>query len=330
MSIRLTRLEAWALDIVSKVQAGKRVEDSRVELKREWPDQLKAARRIAGHANSCFGSNILWIIGLDEDIGVKGVNPEDLASWWPGICSHFDGITPVLTDIIISVGNQSLVCLLFETCRPPYVVKNPKFGLAGGGPVAWEVPWREGTSVRTATRNDLLRMLVPTITQPEVEILKGNGHLQNNIDPIRGCKTSDLKLYFNLSLYIYPHGDSSVVIPFHKCKCLLGEDTGNNILEGFNITMYLPSLVNIRKVHADTVTIERTSSELIVHGPGRCTVEVHMVMENEPFWLHNSGLKLRLILFVIDSELPVELDMSLIAEKTGKEEIRRWSIKPCY
>lgn len=160
MTLRLVKTEAWALDIVSRVKSGNRVEDARVELKREWPDCEKGARRIAGHANSCFGSDILWIIGLDEDIGITGVEPKELANWWQCTSSYFDGVTPSLTDLIIYVDDQSLVCLLFETSRPPYVVKNPKFGTSNGGPVSLEVPWREGTSVRSATRNDLIRLLV--------------------------------------------------------------------------------------------------------------------------------------------------------------------------
>jgi hypothetical protein len=38
-----------------------------------------------------------------------------------------------------------LHALLFDTSRRPFVVKNPVYGNVNGGPVAFEVPWREGT-----------------------------------------------------------------------------------------------------------------------------------------------------------------------------------------
>ena len=101
MSNRITKIEAWALNVVARIQAAEKVEDARLELKREWPDAAKAARRIAGHANSSFGSDILWIVGLDEATGVVGVQPQDLANWWPAVCSHFDGIAPSMTDIVM-------------------------------------------------------------------------------------------------------------------------------------------------------------------------------------------------------------------------------------
>jgi hypothetical protein len=53
--MRRAELEAWVLEVLERVEQGKPVEDSRVELKREWPDPERAARRIAGHANAARG-----------------------------------------------------------------------------------------------------------------------------------------------------------------------------------------------------------------------------------------------------------------------------------
>lgn len=49
--MRKTDIEFWALSIIERVEKGQPVEDSRVELKGDWIDPKKAARRIAGHAN---------------------------------------------------------------------------------------------------------------------------------------------------------------------------------------------------------------------------------------------------------------------------------------
>jgi hypothetical protein len=51
-------IEAWALRVIQRVRSGGGVEDFRVELKREFIDPEKAARRIAGHANSAGGEPI--------------------------------------------------------------------------------------------------------------------------------------------------------------------------------------------------------------------------------------------------------------------------------
>jgi len=65
------RLEERVLSIVELVLNGRTVEDDRVELKAEWPeDHYKAARHIAGLANASRGEDVLWIVGLDETTGV--------------------------------------------------------------------------------------------------------------------------------------------------------------------------------------------------------------------------------------------------------------------
>jgi hypothetical protein len=121
---RNIKAEEWALKIIETVKTAKRkVEDFRVELKSEWiyPPE-KAARRIAAHANSAFGSDILWIIGLDEDKGVLGIQEQetDLADWWHQVQAQFDGLSPNLLDFNIYIDGLVIKCLLFDTSRPPY------------------------------------------------------------------------------------------------------------------------------------------------------------------------------------------------------------------
>jgi len=65
--------------VIDCVKKGQPNEDFLVELKRDWIEKGKAARRIAGHANAARGENILWLIGVDEKQGVIGVNATDLA-----------------------------------------------------------------------------------------------------------------------------------------------------------------------------------------------------------------------------------------------------------
>src|SRR4051812_34135748 len=79
INVRTIEIESWALRMVAAVEAGHQIEDSRVELKAELPDAVKAARRIAAHANSAFSEPILWLIGIDENFGIKGTQAQELA-----------------------------------------------------------------------------------------------------------------------------------------------------------------------------------------------------------------------------------------------------------
>jgi hypothetical protein len=145
-------IENWALNIVDQVKSGQSAEDDKVELKSLWPsDPKKAARRMAGHANAARGEPILWLIGVDERNGVVGADDVEMANWWPTVQAEFAGLTPgIVAHLNILVEDKTIVAILFETDRAPFVVKNPVHGSAGGGSVSLEVPWREGTSIRSA------------------------------------------------------------------------------------------------------------------------------------------------------------------------------------
>jgi hypothetical protein len=108
-------LEAWVLRLVDQVARGEHAEDSRIELKREWPKPQAAARQIAGHANASRGASILWIVGLDETTGIHGAPIEELADWYGRVKQIFDGIAPELYDLNVVAGDKTLVALLFET-----------------------------------------------------------------------------------------------------------------------------------------------------------------------------------------------------------------------
>jgi hypothetical protein len=138
------QIESWALRVIDCVKSGQPNEDFLVELKREWIDKYKAARRIAGHANAARGENILWLIGVDEKQSlVVGAAAAELASWYPAVASFFNELAPRMIPLNIPVDDVIVVALLFETDRAPFVIKNPANGQPGGGAVELEVPWRE-------------------------------------------------------------------------------------------------------------------------------------------------------------------------------------------
>ena len=154
--MKIHEIEDWALRVIKKVRSGVSVEDSRTELKRQFTDPEKAARRIAGHANSAGGEPILWIIGIDDKTGELFNVKDDIGNWWSSVQSRFDGLAPTLRDVTISIEDKNLRALFFETDRRPFLVK------ASAIKPELEVPWRDGTRVRSANRNDLIQLLTST------------------------------------------------------------------------------------------------------------------------------------------------------------------------
>lgn len=172
--MRTYEIEDWALRAIKRVEEGQPNEDARVELKAQWIDAQKAARRIAGHANEMRGEPILWVIGVDENNGVTGASQNDLATWWSQVKSEFIGPVPNLRDVLVHWNDDTAVALFFETEQVPYVIKNPVFGKKDGGAVEREVPWRDGTAIRSATHSDLILLLSP-LQRPILDIEVGEG-----------------------------------------------------------------------------------------------------------------------------------------------------------
>ncbi|HEX2452537.1 MAG TPA: hypothetical protein VHI99_02490 [Vicinamibacterales bacterium] len=265
--MRPSQIEAWVLQIVDRVNAGQKVEDSRVELKAEWPEPRPAARRVAGHANASGGEPILWIIGLDEKKGVQAFQPQDVSTWSAQFSVEFDSIAPSLRELNVPTVSGELIALLFDTSRSPYVVKNPAHGQTGGGPVSWEVPWREGTSVRTARREDLLRILVPLESLPHVEVLSG----ALNVSPVTvrrdGLKEKPLGWSLWLSMYFTPTGTTRIVLPFHHVSIYFTAGDRKRVpMQGIHLNA------------PDTPTVVTTKSEAVLTGPGK--LSAHAVYED--------------------------------------------------
>lgn len=250
----MTKLEVekWAMDIADRTKRKQPVEDSNVEVKSEWIGPGKAARRLAGQANSARGENILWLIGIDEKNGVVGAEYQKLANWWPQVKSQFDEVAPnLIADVNISLEEKVIVALLFETDRFPYVIKNPT-----GGNIQFEVPWREGTGIRTARRRDLVMLVTPLQQVPDCEVFKG--FLRANI-----IDNNTLGWYLELPLYIIAKSDTPVIIPFHRCRA---EFEIQNVLNRTSFDkIYLESDSHVA-VPSQTVRYSRT--EIIVEQAG--------------------------------------------------------------
>jgi hypothetical protein len=271
--MRISEIEALALQVVDRVGRQAPLEDARIELKAQWPDAPKAARQLAAHANGARGETILWLIGIDETHGVVGASQNDLSTWYPAVQACFDGLAPSVTDVVVPSGGREIVALMFDTSRAPFVVKNPYFGKAKGE-VELEVPWREGTSTRSARREDLIRILLPATRLPSLELLGCTASERQRV--IGGSTTVEIEL--QLDLYVSPPSSDRIVFPIHRAR---GEVTAAGSPAPSPLFVYWirppespMAAVTIGPIVArpDSVTIVATSHEAIVDGPGRVEV----------------------------------------------------------
>ncbi len=284
-------IESWALRILERAEKHLPIEDARVEVKAQWPEANKTARQLAGHANAARGENLLWLIGVDEKKGIVGANYQELSSWFPGVQSGFESTAPSLEHINVNYGTHTVAALCFDTSRAPYVVKNPACGSQAAGPVEYEVPWREGTRTRSATRSDLVTLLSPLIRVPKIEILAGE---VRRVNPQRAGDPPDF--HFNLTTYVTPLNEDAITFPLHKCSAGLkaglravagstpvvmdtpgskadkqkqkwantGHITGSNV--------YLPPAPQVN-VRTGTDPIEVTRDEIVIRGAGKLLIE---------------------------------------------------------
>ena len=275
-------IESWALRILEKVEKHSPIEDSLVELKTEWIEPSKAARRIAGHANAARGESILWLIGVNEKSNIVGANHQELSNWFSAVQSHFDGITPDLQTVNVAYKGKTIAALCFDTSRAPFVVKNPAFGKTAGEPVEWEVPWREGTKTRSAGRNDLILLLSPLSALPKIEVLDAEMRLIADQAP---------DFHFCLTIYVVPRGSMPITFPFHKCTAYF--NAGGNQFEASGIVLDTPIARQKKwsamrqmlhahssdrptqrvEVQTGNAPIEATADEIVIRGAGKVLIE---------------------------------------------------------
>mgnify|MGYP000403888709 CR=1 FL=1 len=212
-------LEVRIMSILDRVEQGQRIEDSTIELKSNFINPVKAAEVLAGHANAALGEQLLWLIGVDEKQGaVVGIDQTELKDWLSKVNKTFDEIAPTLIkDLVVPRNGLSVLALVFETDRAPYVVKHDK------KPQHW-VPWRYGADTQPARRSELLRILLPTIKAPKIEVLQGF---------FTGAAHAEFSIFkVAINLYLIPATSSEVVtIPPHKIKGILVLPKGDYRIE---------------------------------------------------------------------------------------------------
>lgn len=225
-----SQLEVWVLEILDRARRRLPLEDDRIELKADWIDAHKAARRIAAHANQSRGEPFIWIIGIDERTGRHyNFQPDDYAAWWPQVVSHFDGIPPSPQFLNVPTESGVIVAIRFAPDRAPYVIKLKD----QRGFVSREVPWREGTRVESANRSQLLHLLIPQTVLPEVEVVAASADIQvsrTNVVAESGQGGHFIRTRIEAKLHVSSPMHERFVIPYHRCRMQLRDRNGGEIL----------------------------------------------------------------------------------------------------
>ena len=315
------QIESWSLRVIDAVRAGQPNEDFLVELKREWPAPQKAARRIAGHANAVRGEKILWLIGVDEKAKkIHGASGDvDLADWYPKLEKHFVGFAPRLTPLNIKVDDALVVALLFETDQYPFVVKNPS-----GGHIQYEVPWRENTSIRSARREDLIRLISPLVNQPKIEIRSGIFQIieVSQSIPSPDKEVSNMDFYLDLDFYIISNPKLTITFPFYRCDLKLYLPT-SGLLETFSLeirSLKPKGRTDRNNTHASGImasrlsgstfeslspTIQWSPDQIILNGSGMLSIKAY-----KRFSLKSDDLLSKSKLEETDEDVLIRLEMN--------------------
>ncbi|GAB1354674.1 hypothetical protein MASR1M12_34130 [Erysipelotrichia bacterium] len=273
-------IEFKVLDIIDRLEKGQLIEDDTIELKSEWPrDHFRAARRIAAHANSARGEPIMWLIGIDEKKGVIGADFEELSIWFAKVRSRFDQLmAPNLISLSIPYNGKTVVALVFETERSPFVIRIPD----STGIITHEVPWREANSTRSARRSDLLKLLFPIQKKPDLEILDGKIELQRAIAGM--SQTGTYQWNLSMKVYLVTYSPDTVVIPFHRCEVLFRPQGRPDERRFENLRIIPPTSYSSRglKEKTQSLTVNSTEHEVLIDTAGMAFLTAEYFTDEKP------------------------------------------------
>ena len=133
-----------------------------------------------------------------------------------------------------------------------------------------EVPWREGTGIRSARREDLIRLLVPALNLPAFEVLKVTA-LASPVDASDQYPEKRLAWSVSVELYVTPRTSERVVLPMHRASLELLHPR-QKPLRMEDVSLKPPFWLMPSGSRTDSHTIVGTSSEVVINGPGRLFV----------------------------------------------------------
>jgi hypothetical protein len=202
------------------------------------------------------------LIGVDEKAGkVVGASFSEFANWYATVGKEFDGIAPRCCPLHIPHKDVTVVALMVETDRVPYVVRNAVHGLQGRAPCP-EVPWRHGTRTDSAKRAELVKLLMPVTKLPEVEVLAAGLWVQE----VKPSPLESAHLYWRLAVHLFvaPRVDP-VVIPTHRCESSLQPSEAG----GYSLTLA------VFNFSSDTPSNIPTKTAVTINTPGLVSINAH-------------------------------------------------------
>lgn len=263
-----TELEMRVLASIKALAEHGLGEDDLVEFKRDWPDadKDKFVRQLAGSLNRAGGETVILVIGIDEKAGTHfpwtGV---DLNNWWPSVKKQFDHAVPeMVRDLTIQIqGGKTVHALAISSDQAPYVLRT------SNGSSTREIPIREGTGTRSASRDELLRMLVPTLNVPKIDVLgAGVTFVEDYGDPNPDAG-DDGGVFFSgwVNIFVeHTFSRSSVMFPRHRISGALHA-------AGLTTPIVSPSRgVPEQKLPFDLQGVIERPDGFIVNGPGTMRV----------------------------------------------------------
>lgn len=207
---------------------------------------------------------MLWIIGLDEDgHAVRPLESTDPANWWPAVQKRFaDGVTPDLTDVVVGTSQGTVVALYFETDRSPYLVK-----AKSDSGVQTEVPWRSGTTTRSAHRHEVLSMLVPAVQTPEISLLGARCHATlraEEQESLYGREGLPAGVTLRVEASLFVTATAQVMLPKHLWRMTL-TGTGRSDPVSLEVRIYRP--IHVQGQQEPPYGAAARDSGLFVNGP---------------------------------------------------------------
>ena len=194
-----------------------------------WPGPpRRAARMLAAHANAARGRDLLWLIGVKTGkpgrnstghLHVAGARSTDFDPWLHRLLPFFDGLAPKVQAFVIPYGAhgktpaRQIVALQIQSARAPFVIRGAE------NSASLDVPWWDATTslIRSAGRNELVKLLVPLQDLPQFEVLEAELTFYKNPHPTSGPKNLS-RWTLDGSLYVIPQSEARAMVPLHRCS----------------------------------------------------------------------------------------------------------------
>lgn len=271
-------LESRIYSVVRSVtESTIRPEDTLLELKRGWPTPPGAdACQLAAHLNASMGQPALWIFGVDENTSATtGVDAALMDSCIAGFRAKMDGVLATEMTGVVDIDGKPVVGILWRSDSVPYVAKLSAVHER-------DVPWRDGTTTRSAHREELVSILAPLASRLDLEVLSGACTPGLFADPYAGGEGTS-RYALDINLYLNADVDCREVAPDHNASGAFRSQHGEAevVHVRFRPKTHAPFIGERLGLGPDRRELECLLSEgpgaLIVRGPGSLRVTATLV-----------------------------------------------------